>query len=345
MSFRKRKSPTPAFKMPPPYDPFIGQTAGLPGAKDLTRVALFQVIEEDTHDNYLVCRGFDPETKRLYDSINIAKPYAVRGENHYSIAEIICCAKPLTRLGINSGRAESTIGQPTYLDEEIVLLLDDDENPINWMEIGGAGAEVSQEKFYNDSGETIPAYALMPVTGVHIVVDGEGNPIETILKVDKPGTTFYWRYIVNDENAVEADGTGYYQNTETVRVRYAWNQLVGYPGTGWGPAPDSWYATLLYPAVCICAGPVDSYTMLAKLVTLDIFIGRTTTTLEKDTWATVEVYHGEPGAEVVIENGASQTMSIAAWSWMLDEIDIVPLGTKVVCEYINGVWYVTGAEC
>lgn len=73
---RKRRSPAPAFRQPAPFNPVTGQFAMLGTGVDLTRVALMQVLEE--HDDYLICRGFDPETKRFYNEIPVAKPYLLQ---------------------------------------------------------------------------------------------------------------------------------------------------------------------------------------------------------------------------------------------------------------------------
>ena len=140
MTERKRRQPTPGFKLPHPYNPMTGQYADLGKKGPSPVVALMQVIEEDTYDNYLVCRGFDPETRKFYDSINVAKPYGVRGDNAYEVGRVISCAKSQTQLGTNPGRAETTVGHPEDLDEAIVLLYaDDGVSPIEWLETGGSG--------------------------------------------------------------------------------------------------------------------------------------------------------------------------------------------------------------
>ncbi|GAG43279.1 unnamed protein product, partial [marine sediment metagenome] len=57
MTTRKRRQPSPDFKLPPPYNPVTGEHADLGKKGPIPAVALMQVIQEDTHDNYLVCRG------------------------------------------------------------------------------------------------------------------------------------------------------------------------------------------------------------------------------------------------------------------------------------------------
>lgn len=150
MTIRKRRQPTPGFNLPPPYNPVTGHYADLGKKGPVPVVAMMQVVEADTHPNYLVCRGFDPETKRFYgtedpenpgeylSTINVAKPYRMRSTYPYEVGQVICCAKPQTQLGTNPGRADETRGHPEDLDEEIVLLYDDaEESPIEWLEVGG----------------------------------------------------------------------------------------------------------------------------------------------------------------------------------------------------------------
>lgn len=149
MTLRKRKNPTPNFKMPPPYNPMTGERADLIARGVVSRVAMMQVIgddetvaNEDTHDNYVICRGYDPETKKFYHSIAVAKPYGVRGTYPYRLGQLFAAMKASTRIGDNCGVSATTIGQPADLDEVIDPLLDDDLKPIYWLDIGGDGAQV-----------------------------------------------------------------------------------------------------------------------------------------------------------------------------------------------------------
>lgn len=147
--FRKRRIPAPNFRTPSqPFNPITGKNASLeqiPGKG--TTLAMFQVIEDDTHDNYVVCRGYeadnDPDFRYLHDPytvpattpINVAKPYSVRGTFPYELGQVIVAARIKGRLGYNQGKGV-TVGQPADLDEEIALLLDDDDVSIAWMDVG-----------------------------------------------------------------------------------------------------------------------------------------------------------------------------------------------------------------
>jgi len=131
--FRKRASPAPAFKQPAPFNPITGRFAPLGTSGVVTRVAMMQVIEADTHVNYVVCRGFDPETKRFFNTVNVAKPYGIRGAFRYVVGNVLPAIKAKTILGDTPGVAETTIGHPVDLDETVGILLDDDGIAVSWI--------------------------------------------------------------------------------------------------------------------------------------------------------------------------------------------------------------------
>jgi len=136
--WRKRATSAPAFRQPAPYNPLSGQHAPIGRSFPYSRIAMMQVAEEDTHDNYVVCRGFDPECGRFLNTVNVAKPYGIRGTNPYVVGQVFAAAKPRTALGDTPGKAETTVGHPADLDEAVMILTDDDGNPIAWLDIGTA---------------------------------------------------------------------------------------------------------------------------------------------------------------------------------------------------------------
>jgi hypothetical protein len=160
--FRKKRQPAPFFNMPgAPFNPATGERAPL-GAYPVrgTTLAIFQVCAEDTHDDYIECRGFeadnDPNFRFLHDPhtavdttpINVAKPYGVRGTNPYVVGQIVVAARIKGRLGYNAGKGATTVGHPADLDEEIELLLDDDDVGIAWMDIDSSGTAVEESLFF-----------------------------------------------------------------------------------------------------------------------------------------------------------------------------------------------------
>ncbi len=218
LMFRKKRQPAPYFRMPgDPFNPVTGQRAqtGLPQTPG-TILATFQVIgddpedetTEDTHDNYVVCRGFepqidpffrylhDPKTKPDTKSIKVAKPYDVRGTHPYRQGQVIVAARIATRLGFNQGKSKTTVGFPEDLDEEIEILKDDDDVAIAWLDIVTVPQGV---RFKNSSGETVPAYGLMQVASM------AGNEV---FSISKPSANFRPLYLVNGRSPIDDGKSG-----------------------------------------------------------------------------------------------------------------------------------------
>jgi hypothetical protein len=129
--------------MPMPFNPLTGEHATLAQKGFFSYCAMMQVIEEDTHDNYLVCRGYDPESGRFLASVNVAKPYGERGDNDHVVGEVFPAMKPMTALGTTSGVSAESTGHPADLDEAIEILYDDDDKPVWWLMItGGSGSSL-----------------------------------------------------------------------------------------------------------------------------------------------------------------------------------------------------------
>jgi len=138
---RKRRQTAPHFRQLQPFNPLTGQFAKIGVGSEITRVAMMQVSEADTHDNFVVCRGFDPESGKFLNSVNVAKPYGVRGTNPYVVGQVFAAAKPKTVLGDTPGVAATTVGHPADLTETVEILTDDSGNPVAWTILGDGGRE------------------------------------------------------------------------------------------------------------------------------------------------------------------------------------------------------------
>ena len=136
--FRKRKQPTPHFKLPPPFNPVTGGNAPLQMEGVFPYTAMMQVAEADTHDDYLVCRGFDVRIHKFSESIAVAKPMWCRQTGVYTVGQIFPAILPLQtgnpspsdvlwRVGQNPGVSATTQGHPADLDEEVEALTDDSD--------------------------------------------------------------------------------------------------------------------------------------------------------------------------------------------------------------------------
>jgi len=162
MTFRKRRNPTPGFKLPPPYEPLEGIRAPLKTEGVFPYCAMYQVAEEDTEDDYVLCRGFDVRVNKFIDyekdnpnkpGIPVAKPYGQRGSGCYSVGQIFAAMLPLQtpnasptavewRVGQNPGVAETSTGHPTDLEEKVDELHTEENKAINWMFIQSPGMQV-----------------------------------------------------------------------------------------------------------------------------------------------------------------------------------------------------------
>lgn len=235
--FRKRRQPTPHFRLPPPYDPATGQRASLQWQPTHPYCALFQVAAEDTHDNYVVCRGWEPRAGRFYDYVEgdedkigfpVAKPYGRRYIGQYQVGQVFPAMLPMGPeasdgvfgpLGTNPGVSETTQGHPADLDEKIVLLYDDEDRPINWMFVGGGGGVVYRR-----------------FTFLSALVPNPGNPTHAeayLVEYDSDAGG----YTVNtDETFTVYDPSGY-RRAPAYNEDY-WERVIG---TAWKPQDrDDW---------------------------------------------------------------------------------------------------------
>lgn len=162
--FRKRRRPTPGYKVPPPFNPIHGDNANLRQDGVSPFCAMVQVMEEDTYDDYVVCRIFDPRILRFMNNVSVAKPFGKRSPDTYQIGEIYPAFLPtqgnanfmdfrqvtyvppspeevLWRVGQNPGVVTGGLdgGQPESLSDEIGILYDHNGKVVNWLLIDSKG--------------------------------------------------------------------------------------------------------------------------------------------------------------------------------------------------------------
>jgi len=164
--FRKRRRPTPNFKIPPPVNPVDGGFASLGIQRILPYCAMMQIAADDEYDDYVICRGFDTRILRFVDyesgdrnkpGISVAKPFGCRTAGKYSIGEVYPAFLPIQgtavytppspssvnwRVGQNPGvvDGDSNAGHPIDLSSSIELLFDHNGVAVNWIFIH-AGSE------------------------------------------------------------------------------------------------------------------------------------------------------------------------------------------------------------
>ena len=157
--FRKRKNPTPNFRMPPPFSPMTGENATLQVPGVFPYSALVQVAAEDIYDNYVLCRGFDVRIAKFIDyeegnadkpGLPVGKPYGRRRPGAYKVAQVFQALLPLQttnpspadvdwRIRQNPGFAVGGKGHPEDLAEKIDELYTFEGKLINYMLIDEGG--------------------------------------------------------------------------------------------------------------------------------------------------------------------------------------------------------------
>jgi hypothetical protein len=161
--FRKRRRPTPHFKIPSPYNPIQGENANLRQDGVSPFCAMVQVMEEDTYDDYVICRMFDTRILKYIENVSVAKPFGKRLPDTYEIGEIYPALLPTQgnanfmdfrqvvytppspvavqwRVGQNPGVVVGGLegGQPEGLSDVIQVLYDHNGKAVNWILLDGS---------------------------------------------------------------------------------------------------------------------------------------------------------------------------------------------------------------
>jgi hypothetical protein len=198
--FRKRRRPTPEFKIPPPYNPVHGENANLRMYGVSPYCTLMQIAEDDIYENYVMCRGFDTRMLRFVDyekgnkekpGITVAKPYGKRFLDVYRKSDVYPALLPAqgnemyvppspteieTRLGQNPGITKDGLdgGQPEDLKDVINLLVDHNGVFVNWLLI--------------DSNEYHCLTGIVSATGVETDPDLLGLKYADVLVIESSNT-------------------------------------------------------------------------------------------------------------------------------------------------------------
>lgn len=185
--------------------------------------------------------------------------------------------------------------------------------------------------FRNTSGEEIPAYGVMRVTGAEVKA---GLPIITVAK---PSTTFQRLYLVNGPLRVGSDTNARGVGTWLYEAGYVLYES-GTPAVGesWGPKASQWslakwrYGFTIQGAT---AGSGATARVLAKQAEVNAFIGVTDAAIAKGSSGTVSIYDG---------NSADTSDNMAS---VLNRYAAVAITKKVDVSWRGGTWCLTAAEC
>ncbi|REK19176.1 MAG: hypothetical protein DWQ37_01935 [Planctomycetota bacterium] len=175
--------------------------------------------------------------------------------------------------------------------------------------------------FQNVSGETIPAYGAMAVTGV--VHDGG----VAFLACDKPNTTFRREYAVNGVHDVAPGRRGSCCRAGDVRVLCE-DAGDAEPGQGWGPKPGQWTLARGFPGYTVLGtAQLDGAHDIVRAACEPLTQALVKTTQEVAAQATTtdyRVYAGTLGSEVdagfsavpAARNRAGAALAADEWAWL-----------------------------
>lgn len=151
-------------------------------------------------------------------------------------------------------------------------------------------------RFYNDSGETIPAYGIMRITG---------SNTKGFVTVSKPNTAFQALYLVNGgwDVAYQSTGRGSFLMGDTTSLfdRYARYDTGDTPlaGESWGVVNNSWELHKHGPGFGIIGSP-DTEKGIVPVIQIyptEILVKRTAGSLAANSSGEFEVHGGVAGSE------------------------------------------------
>lgn len=158
------------------------------------------------------------------------------------------------------------------------------------------GARVAKQgvRFYNDSGETIPAYGVMRITG---------SSTSGYLTVSKPNTSFNALYLVNGPRTVAyqaySRGSFLMGDSASMLDRRALYNTAATPlaGESWGVINNSWLLHQHGPGFGILGGPDGTTVSVIQIPPAEILVKRTAGSLAAGSSGEFEVHVGVSGSE------------------------------------------------
>ena len=176
----------------------------------------------------------------------------------------------------------------------------------------------------NSGSQTIPPFAVVMLDGIELV---EGKPT---WKVKRPTDALQHQYLINGMNQIKQGKYGlattgpYFALVDTAVSAAAVE-------TGWGPVKDQFYLKQYRPGF-YCHGGFTATGQKKALFTAE----------------PINAFHGKiSGSDVKVwgDSGSSPvetTMKTAKQCWLNESFDG---NYRVLCQWINGAFWITGAAC
>lgn len=194
--------------------------------------------------------------------------------------------------------------------------------------------------FTNDSGETIPPYACMQITGTLDVGD------RNYLVVDKPADTdgTAGAFIFNGGREVEADTEGLAQASTVVRGFKDTGTATG--GERWSPVSGQWYIEQDDAGQFICCGDDGVDDDVVKVVAVGGGVAtKVFLTPGGGIAARSGTALGSATCTIVTVAGGTRTVTAGTDTVYNDFLSSVSASVDVIAIKIDGIWIVQAEDC
>lgn len=192
------------------------------------------------------------------------------------------------------------------------------------------------ESFRNNSGEVVPAYSIIPITGMEMIGGDRKRPR---LICGKASTTFYRQWVITGPGAVPIGKPG--KCTRGPGPIWA-KHGSGTPanGEGWGPAVGSFTLTKGAMGIFTTTGQIRSSDSIAlgTLVSVTSLLAKSTSAITGGSGGTTayKIYTGTLGTEA---DSGFTTVPTA-----ISRVDI-DSGLWCKLTWINNGWIIEPLEC
>lgn len=175
------------------------------------------------------------------------------------------------------------------------------------------------EEFKNNSGEDVPPWGILAITGTTMTGDTLKRPV---LDCTKPSTTFYRKYVVNGPRRVKNGKRGSCTRGPGM-IPIAYDSGTPANEEGWGPKPGQFTLSKGYPAGVTVEGIHDSTNkiLLGTLVPIATLLCKTTDAVPVGATTDYDIYGGTFGSEAdagftTVPSARNRTCFIISGAWV-----------------------------
>jgi hypothetical protein len=221
-----------------------------------------------------------------------------------------------------------TFGKSIAVDDQVLLLFHRQTSRWLVLKLG----DTTGVPFRNDSGEEVPAYAVMKVVD-QVAIGGVDH-----LTINKPDYTFQRRYLINTGTAVANTETGLGNwLDESALVLY--DESEGDPnGEEWGAWPGQWTLKKERLGFTLFKKSANGVALGSQREVVSIF-GKFYDKLEQGKSAIFRIWMRYDGKK------RDTQMTVDAYDWYLNKDEEIAKNTQGEVAWYSNKWHVRNAYC